>query len=109
MPKVPAPGARLGTCWQACGTSCCDWNYVLAGVFNLRMTSFAASKIVCDRYRVPQCAGKVEAFEEYVGRTWDLYYGREGQESQVSTPIHLRSGLTGHAYEAVRKLEHSEQ
>ena len=40
-------------------------------------------------------------------RAWDLYYGREGQESQVSTPIHLRSGLTGHAYEAVRNLEHA--
>ena len=71
------------------------------------MTSSTASKIICDRYGVPQYAGEVEAFEEYVERAWDLYFGREGQESQVSTPIHLRSGLTGHAYEAVRKLEHS--
>ena len=57
------------------------------------MTSSTASKIICDRYGVPQYAGEVEAFEEYVERAWDLYFGREGQESQVSTPIHLRSGL----------------
>eukprot|EP00435_Cladocopium_sp_Y103_P058473 s1160_g20.t1 len=81
--------------------------YILAGVFNNQMATFASSKIVCDRYGVPQYAGEVEAFEEYVERAWDLYFGREGQDSQVATPIHLRSGLTGHAYEAVRKLEHA--
>ena len=32
---------------------------------------------------------------------------REGQDSmQIATPIHLRAGLSGHAYEAVRKLGH---
>lgn len=65
------------------------------------MTSYAASKINCNRYGVPQYAGEVGAFEEYVERAWDLYPGREGQESQVATPIHLRSGLTGQAYEII--------
>ena len=41
-------------------------------------------------------------------RAWDLFYGREGQESlQMSTPIHLRAQLSGTAYEAVRKIDHS--
>lgn len=47
-------------------------------------------------------------FEEYVERAWDLYFGREGQESlQATTPLHLRAQLSSTAYEAVRKLDHS--
>ena len=70
------------------------------------MTSDGLSKVVCDRYGVPQFSGDVAAFEEYTERAWDLFYGRDGQDSQASTPIHLRAGLTGPAYEAVRKLSH---
>lgn len=65
------------------------------------------AKLTCDRYGVPQYSGDVEGFEEYTERAWDLFHGREGLDSQAATPIHLRSGLTGHAYEAVRKLDHS--
>ena len=62
----------------------------------------------CDRYGVPQYAGQPELFEEYQERCWDLFHGREGQEHlQVATPLHLRANLSGSAYEAVRKLEHT--
>ena len=68
----------------------------------------SGSKLDCDRYGVPQYAGETELFEEYVERAWDLYYGREGQDSlQVSTPLHLRAQLSSTAYESVRKLDHS--
>ena len=68
----------------------------------------SGSKLDCDRHGVPQYAGETELFEEYVERAWDLYYGREGQESlQVSTPLHLRAQLSSTAYESVRKLDHS--
>ena len=66
-----------------------------------------SSKLTCDRYGVPQYAGDVESFEEYTERAWDLFHGREGSDSQAATAIHLRSGLTGPAYEAVRKLDHA--
>ena len=70
------------------------------------MTSDGLSKVTCDRYGVPQFSGDVAAFEEYTERAWDLFFGRDGLDSQASTPIHLRAGLTGPAYEAVRKLSH---
>eukprot|EP00434_Breviolum_minutum_P041700 symbB.v1.2.037099.t1/scaffold5387.1/size27681/1 len=38
---------------------------------------------------------------EYVERSWDLFYGRDGQDAlQTATPLHLRAQLTGPAYEA---------
>lgn len=77
--------------------------WVAAGIMSLP----SGSKLECDRYGVPQYSGDVEAFEEYTERAWDLYCGREGQDSmQIATPIHLRAGLSGPAYEAVRKLGH---
>ena len=64
-------------------------------------------RLECDRYGVPQFDGQSELFEEYQERCWDLFYGRDGQDSlQVATPLHLRAQLTGAAYEAVRKLTH---
>ena len=52
----------------------------------------ADSKLDTDRYGVPQFAGEAELLEEYMKRAWDLFYGREGQDSlQMSTPIHLRA------------------
>lgn len=72
------------------------------------MSSTSTSKLECDRYGVPQYSGDAECFEEYEERCWDLFYGRDGQDSlQIATPIHLRAGLSGAAYEAVRKVEHS--
>lgn len=69
-----------------------------------------AGRLECDRYGVPQFDGQSELFEEYQDdqeRCWDLFYGRDGQESlQVATPLHLRAQLSGAAYEAVRKLTH---
>ena len=67
----------------------------------------ASSRLEVDRYGVPQYRGDPEAFEEYQERAWDLYHGREGSEQlQLATAVHLRSGLQGAAYEAVRKLSH---
>ena len=67
-----------------------------------------ASKLDVDRYGVPQYCGEPELYEEYAERCWDLWYGRLGSDQlQVATPVHLRSGLTGSAYNAVRKLEHT--
>eukprot|EP00434_Breviolum_minutum_P038574 symbB.v1.2.034224.t1/scaffold4384.1/size41667/2 len=72
------------------------------------MSSTSTSKLECDRYGVPQYSGDAECFEEYEERCWDLFYGRDGQDSlQIAAPIHLRAGLSGAAYEAVRKVEHS--
>ena len=69
----------------------------------------AAPKIDTDRYGVPQYAGDPDGFEEYVERAWDLFHGREGNpQTQVATPVHLRSGLSGPAYESVRKLNHAD-
>ena len=73
--------------------------------FFLSMTA----KLEVDRFGVPQYNGEPELYEEYAERAWDLWYGREGSEAtQSSTPIHLRSGLTGPAYDAVRKLSHAD-
>ncbi|CAE7324408.1 Copia protein [Symbiodinium microadriaticum] len=67
-----------------------------------------AGKLETDRYGVPQFSGDPDLFEEYTERCWDLYHGREGQDQlQMATPVHLRAGLSGAAYEAVRKLEHT--
>ena len=72
------------------------------------MASTADSKLDTDRYGVPQFAGEPELLEEYIDRCWDLYYGREGQDSlQIATPLHLRAQLSGTAYEAVRRIEHT--
>ncbi|CAK0817420.1 unnamed protein product [Prorocentrum cordatum] len=65
--------------------------------------------IELDRNGVPQYAGQPEYFNEYEERAWDLYRGRTGEKSkQAATALHLRSGLSGPAYEAVRKLKHEE-
>ena len=64
-------------------------------------------RLETDRYGVPQYSGASETFEEYEERAWDLWYGRAGQEQlQTATPVHLRAGLTGSAWESVRKLKH---
>ena len=70
---------------------------------------FPAAKLDVDRYGVPQYSGEPELYEEYAEGAWDLYYGREGNEGQqAASPVHLRAGLSGAAYEAVRKLTHAE-
>ena len=71
------------------------------------MTAASSSRLLTDRYGVPQYGGEVELFEEYEERAMDLYYGREGQDAlQMTTAIHLRAQLVGSAYEAVRKIPH---
>ena len=71
--------------------------------------SFSGARLQVDRYGVPQYAGDPEAYEEYAERAWDLYHGRSGSDqTQLATAVHLRSGLTGAAYESVRHLKHSE-
>ena len=74
------------------------------------MSGFSVNgRLERDSHGVPQFAGEVEYLEEYLERAWDLFHGREGQESlQIATPLHLRAQLQGTAYEAVRKLSHSE-
>ena len=74
------------------------------------MSGFSVNgRLETDRHGVPQFAGEVEYLEEYLERAWDLFHGREGQDSlQIATPLHLRAQLQGTAYEAVRKLSHSE-
>ena len=59
-----------------------------------------------DRFGVPQYGGDPDQFEEYCERAWDLWHGRQGSENQAATPVHLRSGLQGAAYEAVRLIKH---
>ena len=67
------------------------------------------SRLEVDRHGVPQYAGEPELYDEYEERSWDLWHGREGQDAlQAVTAVHLRAGLTGTAYEAVRKLDHKE-
>ena len=61
-----------------------------------------------DRHGVPQFTGDPELYDEYEERAWDLWHGRDGQPAlQAATAVHLRAGLSGPAYEAVRKMEHS--
>ncbi|CAK9071730.1 unnamed protein product [Durusdinium trenchii] len=65
-----------------------------------------SARLECDRHGVPQFDGTADVFE-YEERAWDLFYGRAGNDAtQIATPIHLRSGLTAAAYDAVRKLSH---
>ena len=66
-----------------------------------------SGKLDVDRYGVPQYSGDSDLFEEYCERAWDLWHGREGQTGlQVASAVHLRAGLSGAAYDAVRKLGH---
>ena len=66
------------------------------------------SAIQYDKNGVPQWDGAPETFKEWQDRSWDLYYGRAGNDSlQIATAIHLRSGLSGTAYEVVRGLDHA--
>ena len=68
----------------------------------------STSRLEVDRYGVPQYGGESDLFEEYCERAWDLWHGREGQSNlQLSAAVHLRAGLTGAAYDAVRKLPHN--
>ena len=58
---------------------------------------------------VPVYDGTPSLFDEYRERCWDLYYGRSGQDSlQAATPIHLRAGTRGTAYDAVRDIGHKD-
>ena len=67
-----------------------------------------AQRIDTDRHGVPQFNGDPELYDEYEERAWDLWHGRDGQPAlQAATAVHLRAGLSGAAYEAVRKLEHT--
>ncbi|CAE7028194.1 Lztr1, partial [Symbiodinium sp. CCMP2456] len=50
--------------------------------------------------------GEPDPFEDYQQRAWDLLHGRGPDQLQLATPVHFRAGLTGTAYEAVRKLAH---
>lgn len=66
------------------------------------------ARLDVDRYGVPQYAGEPELYDADDEGAWDLWHGREGQDSmQAATAVHLRAGLSGTAYEAVRKLEHA--
>jgi hypothetical protein len=65
--------------------------------------------IAFDRAGVPMWDGNGEQHDEYVERAEDLFHGRAGNvELQAATPIHLRAGLSGTAYDAVRRLPHAD-
>jgi len=56
-------------------------------------------------FKVPQYSGDSDLFEEYCERAWDSWGGRECQTGlQVASAVQLRAGLSGAAYDAVRKL-----
>ena len=57
---------------------------------------------VDDSFGVPQYHGDPDRFDEYSEQVWDLWYGRQGAETQDATPVHLRSGLR-HDKDAKRK------
>ena len=61
-----------------------------------------------DRNGIPQYTGDPAVFEEYEERVWDLYHGRTLQEQKAATAVHLRAGLQGAAYDAVRNLKHDQ-
>eukprot|EP00959_Pyramimonas_sp_CCMP1952_P327359 6853562-Pyramimonas_sp.AAC.1 len=50
---------------------------------------------------IPLYDGDPALFEEYQERAKDAFYGRMGDEKQIATPINLRNGLSGTAYDAV--------
>ena len=80
---------------------------VHAFVIALAVSVVLGMSIAFDRNGVPVFAGEPQYMEEYEERCWDLYYGRSSnQESRAATAIHLRSGLTGPAYDAVKALKH---
>ena len=93
------PGIDLAaSCWLASRSS------PTASCTTMASTS---GKLDVDRYGVPQYSGDSDLFEEYCERAWDLWHGREGQTGlQVASAVHLRAGLSGAAYDAVRKLGH---
>ena len=71
------------------------------------MTS-TSGKLDVDRYGVPQYSGDSDLFEEHCERAWDLWHGGEGQTGlQLASAVHLRAGLSGAPYDAVRKLGHA--
>ena len=62
-----------------------------------------------DRNGVPIYGGEPALWEEYQERVRDLCYGRTGDEQkQACTAVHLRAGPRGLAYEAVRRIPHSD-
>ena len=62
-----------------------------------------------DRTGILVYDGTPSMFDEYRERCWDLFYGRSGQDSlQAATPIHLRAGTRGTAYDAVRDIDHKD-
>ena len=61
--------------------------------------------IELDRARLPQHDGKPGHFAECEERCSNLYRGRIGKPEQKATALHLRSGLSGPACEAARKLK----
>lgn len=62
-----------------------------------------------DRNGVPQYDGSPETLNGHEERAWDLCWGRLDKPAErASTALHLRSGLSGPANEAVRKLRHQD-
>ena len=50
------------------------------------------------------------SLQEYQERARDFFHGRDGSDQlQLATPVHLRAGLTGTAYEVVRKRARDRQ
>ena len=66
--------------------------------------------IAHDKNSIPKYDGTASVlYEEYCERAWDGFYGKSGKDNeQIASPLSLRGGLTGEAYEAVRALTHSE-
>ena len=60
-----------------------------------------------DKAGVPLYAGNPEDYDEYAERCWDFFYGQK-VEDRKTIGIRLRGGLSGKAYEIVRKLAHSD-
>lgn len=69
-----------------------------------RTTIPFTSRLEADRYGVPQYSGESDLSEEYCERWWDLWDLQPNL--QLAAAVHLRAGVPGAAYEAVRKLGH---
>ena len=60
------------------------------------------------RAGIPTYSGDVPLLNEYKQRCLDVLHGRKGQERQIATPVDLRGGTRGPAWEAVKDIPHDE-
>ena len=60
------------------------------------MAQKMATKLTFDK-GIPLYDGAPELFEEYQERAHNVFYGRAGEDKQVSVAVNLRTGLSGAA------------